>query len=234
MLASSLAGKAAALAAALMTSHAESTIAVRPIPHGLGAYVKPESTHASSMSVYLHGVCGRAENGCPYFASGTSRVTWGVCPQAPSVCSGGGTRWNGSPTSTSLRVEQAIREVTTLYPDAVDATTTRVLIGFSQGAFAADQLLRHARAGQYHAVAFVSAFVEPSISALRKAGIQRVLLASARNDASYAHLRVLETRLVEAGCEVTFLDLGRVGHSYVPAAGTPGWTHAMRWLHGME
>jgi hypothetical protein len=43
-------------------------------------------------------------------------------------------------------------------------------------------------------------------------------------------LRRTARRLQAEGHAARFLDLGRVGHTYVPAPDSPGWREALAWL----
>ena len=59
-----------------LTLHAEHGVDVLAFPPATKAERKPLSV------VYLHGMHGRASNGCPWFRGGASELGWLVCPEA--------------------------------------------------------------------------------------------------------------------------------------------------------
>jgi predicted esterase len=88
-----------------------------------------------------------------------------------------------------------------------------VIVGFSQGAYVALDLVR-ARLGRYRGLVLIGADVEPAKVLLDAAGVGRIVLAAGALDASYAPLQRAAARLRREGMDVRFVDLGRIGHSY--------------------
>jgi hypothetical protein len=156
--------------------------------------------------VYLHGIHGRAENGCPYFRDGARALGWLVCPEANAVEAPGFT-WAGSPRDVRAIVARAEQAT-----GAADASPG-VLVGFSQGAYVALDLV-HVRLGSYRGLVLLGAAVAPSAADLRAAGVTRVVLGAGTRDGSYAPLLATAARLRREGVDVRFVSLGAVGHTY--------------------
>lgn len=167
-------------------------------------------THAG-VAVYLHGISGRATNGCPRFRAGTAGHAWLVCPRGSVHLDGGTSSWGGTVTeraSVVFRAEEAAVAA------GADAAGPRVLIGFSQGAMIAlDHATRHP--GRYDALVLVAGQIEPEATSLRAAGIRKVVLAAGALDMTYRDLERSTARLVHDGFDARFVSLGRVGHTYV-------------------
>ncbi len=155
--------------------------------------------------VYLHGVHGRAENGCPWMRSGTAATGWVVCPE-PRVKDGPGWSWTGSVNDDAPIVASAIR--------ATRSSAPRVAVGFSQGAYVALDLIR-TRTEIFRGVVLLGADVSPTAAALRSAGVRRVVLGASKHEPWHAALERSAARLRSEGIEARFVSLGNVGHTYV-------------------
>lgn len=172
---------------------------------------------AQNHVLYLHGMCGLAENGCGYFRAGTESLGPLLCPKANAPCSGGGASW-----------AKAGREAHLASQGADLGGGGNVIIGFSQGAFVALDWLRE-RPKRYASVVLIGAFVETSREELREAGVQRIVLAAGTGDASFRHMRKLADRLAGGALEARFVSLGAVGHTYVPERGI-AWRPVLEWV----
>lgn len=196
--------------------------------------VRPVDTGAArAVTVYLHGLCGGPENGCAFFRARMVEDRWLVCPTAPTACMGGGASWTASPRAQSLAIERALTRASRapgVATAAVDRAAPRVLIGFSQGAYAAMTRVR-TEPGRWQAVAFVGAYVSPSRALLEASGVRRVLFAAGRRDETYRTLQAAARRLQAEGFAARFLDLGWVGHTYADHRSAEGWRAALAWLH---
>ncbi len=198
---------------------ASSVIAARPAP----------GSHAQSVTVYLHGLCGEPAHGCPYFHEGVADRSLLVCPYAPRSCDGGGRTWSAPASVQRSTVDAAVAATTSAFGTTDGAALPWVVVGFSQGAYVARSLLRTA-AGRVHAVAFIGAYVTLDRRDLDRAGVRRALFAAGRGDGSAPTMRAAAARLQRQGFDARFLDLGATGHSYVPSAGSSGWRDALAWL----
>lgn len=181
------------------------------------------------VTVYLHGLCGQPVNGCPQFRDGVVERSWLFCPRAPTTCDGGGNAWNHSPAAATAAITRVADEAERLAPGAVDRATPGVLVGFSQGAYVVEHLLR-ASPGRWRAAAFIAADIRWTRAQFERAGVRRVVLAASRGDMMRPVLRETARRLAAEGFPVRFVDLGPGGHTYVPAAASEGWREALAWL----
>lgn len=165
--------------------------------------------HALTV-VYLHGIHGRAENGCPWLREGASEIGWLVCPAANAPLANGTFSWGGTTLEQRAVVARAEQVA---HAAGADPARSNVIVGFSQGAFVALDLVR-ARLGRYRGLVLIGADVEPVAQELAAGGVTRLVLAAGSLDASFGRLQRSATRLLRAGVDVRFVDLGRIGHSY--------------------
>ncbi len=179
-----------------------------------------------SVAVYLHGLGDVPDGGCWYFGRAVGDQTWLVCPRAP-VPYGPGAAWS-SPASARAAVARAIDAAEQRAPGTVDRAAPGVLVGFSQGAYAAQHLLR-TQPGRWRAVAFVAAHIRWTRAQLEAAGVRRAVFAATRGDMMRPVLMETARRLQAEGYAARFVDLGRGGHSCV-ARGETSWTEVLAWL----
>lgn len=189
---------------------------------GVLAFPPRKNVQSTTTVVYLHGIHGLAKNGCPWLREGANEVGWLVCPEANVHLANDTFSWGGSAMEKRAIVAHAEK--------AVHADGPTVLVGFSQGAFVAMELVE-ARQGNYRGVVLLSATVEPRAKELAAAGVKRVVLGAGELDGSYAPLKDTAKRLERAGVEVRFVSLGKVGHTYVAETGAPLAT-AIAWAAG--
>jgi len=127
------------------------------------------------------------------------------------------------------RIRAMVDAAARLSPGGVDRQQPGVLLGFSQGAYIADAVLR-ASPGRWRGVAFVAAFVNLSRASLERRGVRRVVLAAGRRDMTRSSLEATAQRLQREGFPARFVDLGAVGHTCAPSRSSPGWRDALAWL----
>ncbi len=168
------------------------------------------SSRAPLTVVYLHGIHGRPENGCPWLREGASEVGWLVCPAANSRLPNDTFSWGGTLAEQHAVVARAEHAAKA---QGASADGANVIVGFSQGAYLAIDLVR-ARLGHYRGLVLIAADVEPSRAMLGAAGVDRIVLAAGDLDGSSAPLRRTAERLRREGMDVRFVSLGRIGHSY--------------------
>lgn len=181
--------------------------------------------------VYLHGIHGRADRGCPYLREGASEVGWLVCPEAAlrDGSSSFGTLWSwgGDVQKQSAIVNSAIKTA-----QANGASNEPgVAVGFSQGSYVTLDLVKTDAARFRGLVLLAGPEAHPSASALHAKGIKRVALGAGSLDAAYAPLRADVKRLRAEGMDARFFDLGKVGHTYA-AENTAALHDAIVWAAG--
>ena len=161
--------------------------------------------------VYLHGIVGGPERGCAEFARSVPTYGWLVCPHA-NVKEGERYSWGGSAQDQWAVVNDALSQVS--QEPEVDPRAPVVLLGFSQGAYVAAQLLT-AFPNKIRAALFVGANIRMTKAALVQSGVKKVGFAAGLYDGTHAYLSDSAKELERAGYPAQFRSLGRVGHTYV-------------------
>lgn len=186
--------------------------------------IAPARDDARGVTVYLHGLCGGPWRGCGALRDAATSQGWLLCPTAPGDCAWGGPSWSAPPRARDATLSRALRA-------AGPADGARVLVGFSQGAFTALDIARRSP-GRWSALALIGADVRVDASALRRAGVRRVLLAAGRFDGASRAMRATAARLAGEGFDARFLSLGDVGHTPSAHPASAGWYEPLAWLHG--
>ena len=199
---------------------------------GRGLLAYPPSASAASdplTVVYLHGVHGRAENGCPWFRGGASELGWLVCPEGVAHEASGAASWGGDVFAQGAVVTHALRAAR----ERGASSEPGVAVGFSQGGYVALDLVKTRQARFRGLVLIAAPEAHPSARKLRDAGVERVALAAGSEDAAYAPLVEDAKRLQREGMDARFFDLGRVGHTYA-AEETETLREAIAWAGGIR
>jgi predicted esterase len=161
--------------------------------------------------IYLHGIAGGPERGCAELAHAVPTYGWLVCPHA-NVRDGQKYSWGGSLAEQWAVVTQAVREVAS--EPEVDPSAPVVLLGFSQGAYVAADLVT-AYPNKVRAALFVGANVRPQKDALVRSGVKKVAFTAGLYDGTHGYLAESARLLAAAGYPAQFRSLGKVGHTYV-------------------
>lgn len=185
--------------------------------------VPPQRPDASGVTLYLHGLCGFPHRGCAALRDAAGAQGWLLGPTAPADLPGCGPSWSAAPRLRDATLARALHH-------APDAQGSRVLVGFSQGAFTAVDLLR-ATPGRWTAVALVGAQVRVDARAIRRAGVRRVALAAGRYDQAARSMRATAEALRRDGVDARFVSLGEVGHTPASRGVGPVWRELLAWLH---
>lgn len=196
------------------------------------AFVAERPSPAAPGIVYLHGICGRAENGCGHFASGAG--AWLLCPRAPNACAGGGESWGDARQAAEIvrGAEGDLTASTQAHPGG--GARGRILVGFSQGGYVARAIYGE-RPNTFRGMMVLGADVRFTRAELERAGVRRVALGAGRFDATWAPLRRASAALAAEGFPVRFVDLGDVGHTYVAAPkSASAIPDALSWLAEAE
>ena len=140
-----------ALAAATVTwtllgassAHAEKTPAepeVLPIKGGSEAYYyAPSGKGLKPVIMYLHGRGGHPKEDCKKWSRVARDFGWVVCPQGPEDRGGGARSWANNPEAARQILDAAVTGLRAKYKGRVQ-TRNNILIGFSEGAFVAQQV----------------------------------------------------------------------------------------------
>jgi predicted esterase len=206
--------------------HASTPITLRAGDHDVLAYA-PRKQNRPLTVVYLHGIHGRAANGCPWMRSGAMSLGWLVCPSGVEQDEAGTASWGGDVFKQSVAVTSALRAAEV----AGASSEPGVAVGFSQGSYVALDLVRTGL-GRFRGLVLLAApEAHPSARKLLDAGVTRVVLGAGSLDAAYAPLVEDAKRLQNEGIETRFLDLGRIGHTYV-TDNTEALAEAIAWAGG--
>ncbi len=191
------------------TAHAGTTLTQLRTKSSL-AWLAPDvaafqSRGAASRApvVYLHGIHGRPENGCPWMRDGEGGLL--LCPRADVVHADGAASWSGARTAHTIAraLELAGR-----------GDEAPVLVGFSQGAYELVSLVTSHRV-RARGLVLLAAHLVPDARELRRAGVARVVLGAGTLDPAFGPLARAADRLARAGVEVRLVSLGAVGHVYI-------------------
>jgi len=179
------------------------------------------------VAVMLHGICGKVENECPWFADAVAKDRWLVCPRGNAKCEGGGALWSWA-ASTAF-VENAIARVAAAHPGEV-ARDDGMLIGFSWGALVALDVAQRSES-TWSSLVLVAADVRPDAARLARAGVRRVYMGAGNADMMKAPMIAASDGLARAGVASTFVTTGDVGHGFPRdmdrwVAGAVAWTNA--------
>jgi predicted esterase len=179
---------------------------------GVDVMAYPPAMKAESRPlsvVYLHGMRGRAENGCPWFRGGASEQGWLVCPEAIEAQPDGSWSWGADVFKQAPVVEGALRAARANGASSEPG----IAVGFSQGSYVALDLVK-ARLAKFRGLVLLGAELHPNAKTLKDAGVMRIALGAGQYD-HVAHASLVEeaTRLSNEGIETRFFDLGRVGHT---------------------
>jgi predicted esterase len=155
---------------------------------------------------------------------------WLVCPRGEDAC-GGGTRWRLRGPDDAQLVEASVSAVAREHAGEVDQTAPRVLVGFSLGGIAAVQIAQAASKGTYAGLVVIASQVHPDAAQLKRAGVQRVVLAAGDLDMTSAPLQQDARALAQQGVPTRFVSLGKFGHGY-PADMEEKMREPMQWVAG--
>lgn len=190
---------------------------------------KGESAAPRPVTVMLHGMCGHPQSACAPFVDVSTSRGWLVCPRAEDAC-GGGTRWRMNGPDDGKLVEGSVAAVAHAHEGEVDANAPRVLVGFSLGGTAAVHIAE-AAAGKYAGLVVIASLVHPDAAALKKAGVQRAVLAAGDMDMTFAPLQEDARKMAAQGLPTRFVSLGHFGHGF-PADMEQRMKEPMEWVAG--
>jgi predicted esterase len=181
------------------------------------------------VTVLLHGMCGHPQSACGPFVDVSTSRGWLVCPRAEDPC-GGGTRWRLHGPDDGKLVDASVSALARDHEGEVDTTSPRVIVGFSLGGIAAVRIAE-ASEGKYAGLVVIASQVHPDAAALKKAGIERVVLAAGDLDMTSAPLQQDARLLAGQGMPTRFVSLGKFGHGY-PADMEGRMREPMQWVAG--
>ncbi len=102
-------------------------------------YYKPRRKARRPVILYLHGRGANAFEDCRKWARVARPYGWVVCPQGPSPTDSGGRTWNNDADTARRIVDATLAALREKYAGRV-RLRGNILIGFSEGAFVAQQV----------------------------------------------------------------------------------------------
>jgi predicted esterase len=110
------------------------------VPGYLDAYYfKPRTKSRRPIVLYVHGRGGNALEDCRKWARVARQFGWVVCPQGPAPTDAGGRTWNNDAETAKRIIDATVAALKEKYEHRV-RTRGNILIGFSEGAFIAQQV----------------------------------------------------------------------------------------------
>ena len=204
-------------------------------PHGTDMVYEPRAPGPQPAYVFLHALCGASWHFGLTLEDAISTHGWLISPEANHKCGPGlGASWSGGGDAVANLVDASVARAAALVPPTIavdahlDEAAPRVLIGFSQGAWIAVDVAR-ARPQHYRGLVLMAMALDSSATALRAAGVKRVVLACGERNAAYGSMRTLAARLTSDGYPARFVSLGKVGHT-IPLDANERLREPLTWV----
>jgi predicted esterase len=102
-------------------------------------YYKPRSKSSRPILLYVHGRGGNPFEDCRKWARVARRFGWIVCPQGPATADTGGRAWHNDVDTARHIIDATVAALKAKYKGRI-RTRNDILIGFSEGAFIAQQV----------------------------------------------------------------------------------------------
>lgn len=199
-----------------------------PGPHGTDFVYEPRETGPKPVAIFLHALCGASWHWSLTLEDAISPHAWLISPEANRKCAGGGASWGGGGAAVGALIDNVIERAKSV-DGAGPADAPRVLMGFSQGAWIALDVVR-AQPGKYNALVLMAMDVKTNARELRDAGIERIVLASGDRDGASGPMRALARRLQSEQFPARYASFGAVGHT-IPLDGNVKLQRDIAWLY---
>ena len=164
------------------------------------------------LTLVFHGMCGSAEEQCPFLSSSTTPHGWLLCTNGPNKCNGGGYSWEGSAAVQAKLADESVNALQDAFKGQV-STTSGVLIGYSLGARAALTYLEQPNQ-HWSGLVLINSGAEPAVSTLKKTGIKRVAFIAGDLDATAGAMWTNAKNLRNQGIEAKYFSMGKVAHFF--------------------
>jgi predicted esterase len=113
---------------------------VLEVPGFADAYFyRPRTKAQRPILLYVHGRGGNALEDCRKWARVARRFGWIVCPEGPVSADAGGRTWNNDADMAKRTIDATVAALRAKFKGRV-RRTGNILIGFSEGAFIAQQV----------------------------------------------------------------------------------------------
>jgi predicted esterase len=197
------------------------------------AYAPAQTARARPAIVYLHGMWASPEDSCPLFESAATPFGFLVCPRGNAPNGDAGAMWSGTPADAARSVHAALDAAAALAPGKLEQVRDGTLLGYSNGAYFAASLAQ-AEPGHWSGLVLMGMKLDLDDTALRRAGVRRVVLAAGEQDGARASMEALAAKLDAAGFPARFLSLGPGGHAFPPPGFGSVMCEAIAWVRDAD
>lgn len=197
-------------------------------------YYKPRTKSSRPIILYLHGRGGNAFEDCRKWARVAQMFGWVVCPQGPAPTDSGGRTWNNDADAAKRIVDATVAALKDKYKRRV-RTRGDILIGFSEGAFVAQQVgLRDpTHWNKWLILAANDRYWFGDCAQLleqNRAKIRRVFLFTGENDQVADNTKRAGDMLREAHIRVKVKIVPGLGHEVPADQMITNYRRPLRWL----
>lgn len=201
---------------------------------GEAFYYKPRSKSMRPILMYLHGRGGNAMEDCRKWARVARQFGWVVCPQGPAGTDSGGRTWNNDADSAKKIIDATVAALKAEYKGRV-RTRGDILIGFSEGAYIAQQVgLRDpAHWNRWLILAANDKYWwgdAPQVMEQNRAKIRRVYLFTGENDQVAENTKRAGEMLKDAHIRVKVKIVPGLGHEVPADRMITNYRRPLRWL----
>ncbi len=197
-------------------------------------YYKPRTRARQPIVMYLHGRGGNAFEDCRKWARVARQFGWVVCPQGPATTESGGRTWGNDAESAKRIIDATVVALQEKYPGRVRSRGD-ILIGFSEGAFVAQQLgMRDpAHWSRWLILAANDRYWfgdAPQLLGQNHAKIRRVYLFTGEDDQVAENTKRAAEMLKEARIHVRVKIVPGLGHEVPADRMITNYRRPLRWL----
>ena len=201
---------------------------------GQAHYYKPRTKAKRPVLLYLHGRGGNAFEDCRKWARVARQFGWIVCPEGPSITDWGGRTWNNDAETAKHIVDATLEALRAEYKGRL-RRRGNILIGFSEGAFVAQQIgLRDpAHWSRWLILAANDQYWfgdAPQLLEHNRARIRRVVLFTGENDGVVENTRRAGEMLKSARIPVRIRIIPGLGHEVPADRMITNYRRPLRWL----
>lgn len=202
--------------------------------YGQAYYYRPRAKARRPVLLYLHGRGGNAFEDCRKWARVARQFGWIVCPEGPSMTDSGGRTWNNDAETAKKIVDATLSALGQQYEKRL-RTRGNVLIGFSEGAFVAQQIgLRDpAHWSRWLILAANDRYWfgdAPQLLEQNHTKIRRVVLFTGENDEVADNTRRAGEMLKTAKIPVRVRIVPGLGHEIPADRMITNYRRPLRWL----
>ncbi len=197
-------------------------------------YFKPRTRSARPILMYLHGRGGNAFEDCRKWARVARQFGWVVCPQGGGETDSGGRTWGNDADGAKKVIDATVAALKAEYKGRV-RTRNNILIGFSEGAYIAQQVgLRDpAHWNRWLILAANDKYWwgdAPQLLETNRAKIRRVYLFTGENDQVAENTRRVGEMLKDAHIRVRVRIAPGLGHEVPADRMITNYRRPLRWL----